>query len=150
MPRRIVPNSDCLALGARVRELRQEQGLSQGKLSKVGALSKGHLSNIERGFVNTTVGTVFDIAKTLQVLPMHVMCFGDSELEKFAEEFRTMPDEEQSKVLAELSRTLPGGVKVRGPGGTPPVMEPRKSAAADPAGDDADASSRSAVGVRGA
>jgi hypothetical protein len=94
--------------------------------------------------------TVFDIAKTLQVLPMHVMCFGDSELEKFTEELRTMPDEEQRKVLAELSRTLLGGVKVRSPGGTPPVMGSKQSADADPASNGAEGSSRSGVGVRGA
>jgi transcriptional regulator with XRE-family HTH domain len=111
MPRRAVPEPECLKLGARVRELRREQGLSIGALAEAGELSKGHLSNIERGHVNVTVGTVVDIAKTLEVLPLHVLCFGDSALENVIDELRAMPEKEQRKVLAKLSHTLFGGVE---------------------------------------
>jgi transcriptional regulator with XRE-family HTH domain len=114
MPRRAVPDPQCQKLGARVRELRQEQGLSIGALAEAGELSKGHLSNIERGHVNVTVGTVVHIAKTLEVVPLHVMCFGDSPLEKVIDELRAMPEKEQRKLLEELSRTLFGGVKRMG------------------------------------
>ena len=68
MPRRAKPDALSLAVGVRIRELREEQGLTMERLayeSDVG--SKGHLSNIERGLVRPTAHTLKALAERLGV-----------------------------------------------------------------------------------
>jgi transcriptional regulator with XRE-family HTH domain len=133
-----------------VRELREEQGLSIGNIAEASQQSKGHLSSIERGLVNPTVGTVLNIAEALQISAIHVMCFGESELVKFVLEWRALPEKFQRKVITKLSRTLLGGVKLRVRGGPPPMSTPKEAVGADRVGDDAEARNLGSLGVRGA
>ncbi len=68
MPRRAKPDALSLAVGARIRQLREEQGITMERLayeSDVG--SKGHLSNIERGLVHPTAHTLKALADRLGV-----------------------------------------------------------------------------------
>lgn len=68
MPRRAKPDALSLAVGVRIRELREEQGITMERLayeSDVG--SKGHLSNIERGLVRPTAHTLNALAERLGV-----------------------------------------------------------------------------------
>jgi transcriptional regulator with XRE-family HTH domain len=54
-----------LKVGARIRELRQEQRLSLFQLAKKSGVSKGHISSVERGLAVINVGTIDKLAKAL-------------------------------------------------------------------------------------
>jgi transcriptional regulator with XRE-family HTH domain len=56
-------------LGARIRELRLEKGLSQEKLADACGLHRSHMGEIERGNVNVTLSTLLAIAQKLQTTP---------------------------------------------------------------------------------
>jgi transcriptional regulator with XRE-family HTH domain len=69
MPRRSQPDPLALAIGTRVRALREEAGLTLEKLAYESELgSKGHLSSLERGLVMPTVQTLEKLAVRLGVL----------------------------------------------------------------------------------
>jgi len=77
MPRRAIPHPLALAVGERVRALRQEAGLTIEKLAFEASpsegegrfrISKGHLSSLERGLVMPTVATLDLLAARLEVL----------------------------------------------------------------------------------
>jgi transcriptional regulator with XRE-family HTH domain len=68
VPRRTKPDPLSQAVGARIRQLREELGITMETLaheSDVG--SKGHLSNIERGLVRPTAYTLNALAERLGV-----------------------------------------------------------------------------------
>jgi len=100
MPRRAKPNALALAVGRRIRALREEQGLTLEKLAfemDVGTKggSKGHLSSLEAGLVMPTVATLKAIADRLEVL--------------VADLVNDPADGDRAKLL-ELTRGLPSGV----------------------------------------
>lgn len=67
-----------LAVGMRIRQLREEQGITMERLayeSDVG--SKGHLSNIERGLVRPTAHTLKALADRLGVELADLVNFPD-------------------------------------------------------------------------
>lgn len=69
MPRRTKPDALALKIGRRIRELREEAGLTMEQLAYTSELgSKGHLSNLEKGLVMPTVATLETIAEGLGVL----------------------------------------------------------------------------------
>jgi transcriptional regulator with XRE-family HTH domain len=55
------------ALGAAIRQLRLERGISQEDLAHAAGVTTGTLSIIERGRSNPTWGTVREIARALEV-----------------------------------------------------------------------------------
>jgi transcriptional regulator with XRE-family HTH domain len=57
------------ALGARVRQLRLEAGLTQASLSQRSGLFRTHLSRIECGTANPTLAAIVSIAMALGVEP---------------------------------------------------------------------------------
>ncbi|HLK91600.1 MAG TPA: helix-turn-helix transcriptional regulator [Polyangia bacterium] len=68
MPRRTKPDALSLAIGARIRQLREEAGLTMEQLAFESELgSKGHLSNIERGLVRPTAHTLSLLSERLGV-----------------------------------------------------------------------------------
>jgi transcriptional regulator with XRE-family HTH domain len=68
VPRRAKPDALSLAIGARIRQLRDEMGLTMEQLAYESELSsKGHLSNIERGLVRPTAHTLGVLAERLGV-----------------------------------------------------------------------------------
>ncbi len=76
MPRRKVPDPLAARIGARIRELRQEAGLTLEKLayeSDVG--SKGFLSDVEKGLARPTVETLAAIATRLEVRLLDLVTF---------------------------------------------------------------------------
>lgn len=76
MPRRIAPDSLALAVGQRIREIRQENGLTIQELAETSELgSKGHLSNMERGLVRPNIHTLKQVADGLGVLPVDLITF---------------------------------------------------------------------------
>jgi transcriptional regulator with XRE-family HTH domain len=68
VPRRETPDPLAEAIGARIRELRRELGLTQERLAyEAGLNSKGHLSGIERGLVLPGLPTLRLLADRLGV-----------------------------------------------------------------------------------
>jgi DNA-binding XRE family transcriptional regulator len=55
------------ALGAAIRELRRERGITQEALAHQAELTVGHLSMIERGHANPSWGAVVGLANALGV-----------------------------------------------------------------------------------
>lgn len=66
----------ALAVGQRIRELREETGLSIQQLAETSEIgSKGHLSNMERGLVRPNVQTLKQVAEGLGVQPLDLLTF---------------------------------------------------------------------------
>ncbi len=95
MPRRAKPDPLALAVGKRIRALREEAELTQEQLAYTSELgSKGHLSNLEKGLVMPTVATLKAIADRLDMLVADLV---------------TDPREGDRAKLLELTRGLPAG-----------------------------------------
>lgn len=76
MPRRRTPDPLALAIGQRIRELREEQGLTAEKLAYESELgSKGFLSDIEKGLARPTVQTLAVLAERLGVELFDLLVF---------------------------------------------------------------------------
>ena len=76
MPRRNKPDELALQVGRRIKELREEEGLTIQELAETSKLgSKGHLSNLERGLARPNIQTLKQIANGLGVLPLDLMTF---------------------------------------------------------------------------
>ena len=58
---------DYTALGARIRESRENANLTQEKLAEVCTLSAAHIGHIERGTRIPSLDTIFKIAITLNI-----------------------------------------------------------------------------------
>lgn len=72
MPVRKEPHPELVAIGQRIRTIRERKGLTLEALAfeidgPESKMSKGMLSNIEHGRVNTGILTVIAIAKGLRV-----------------------------------------------------------------------------------
>ncbi|MRG98482.1 helix-turn-helix domain-containing protein [Polyangium spumosum] len=103
MPRRTEAKPFCLKVGARLRELRKERGLSLQDLAEASAISKGHLSSIEQGLAAITIETVERIARALDVPPFCVMTFpADDEVNRIADLARKVPKGDRRKVRKDL------------------------------------------------
>jgi transcriptional regulator with XRE-family HTH domain len=78
MPRRTKADPIATKIGARIRELREELGLTQEKLAyEAGLKSKGHLSGIEKGLVIPTLPTLALVAERLSVELVDLVTFPD-------------------------------------------------------------------------
>lgn len=55
------------ALGRRIIELRQAKALSQETLANLADVPTNQIGRIERGEINTTVSTIYAIAKALKM-----------------------------------------------------------------------------------
>jgi len=104
MPRRTTPSPTAAKVGARIRVLRLEKGLSLQHVAEVGQLSKGHLSSIEHGLAAITVETLERIARGLDVLSMDLCAFPeDDERARIADIVRKVPKKELPKLRRELA-----------------------------------------------
>src|SRR4051812_26311007 len=92
MPRRIAADTLTEAVGRRIRELRQQEGLTIQQLAESSEIgSKGHLSNIEHGLVRPNIYTVKQVADGLGVLPLDLLTFPEKSLrERLIEFTRTL------------------------------------------------------------
>ena len=107
MPRRTHTTPFTLAFGARMRDLRQELGLSLDQLSKKTGISKGHLSSIECGFAAITTETVVRIAKGLELSPLLFLAFpDDDELAAIVDLARQVPTTRLKKLRRILARWI--------------------------------------------
>lgn len=67
MPTRRTADSFAQKIGARIRDLRLQQGKSLEAMEAACGVSKGHLSSIERGYAVMNVVTLGRIARGLGV-----------------------------------------------------------------------------------
>lgn len=67
MPARTIADPFAQRIGERVRDLRLEQGKSLAAMEVASGVSKGHLSNIERGQVLVNIITLRNIARALGI-----------------------------------------------------------------------------------
>jgi transcriptional regulator with XRE-family HTH domain len=104
MPRRLEPDPLSLRIGARVRALRLERGLTLEKLAFESELgSKGHLSDLERGLLRPTVHTLKLLADHLEVELYDLLVFPDDGVRaKLLERLRHEPDASLRRLLAAL------------------------------------------------
>lgn len=65
-PAAMVPESTA-AIGAEIRALRRARGMTQGDLSEASQVSLSHVSAIERGVVNPSLGKIERLAEALAV-----------------------------------------------------------------------------------
>lgn len=61
-------------LGARIRDIRVEQGLSLRRLGLMTGVDYAYLSNIENGSANTTIDTLLKICAALDVEVFFTLC----------------------------------------------------------------------------
>jgi len=76
MPRREKADPLAVLIGARIKALREQLGLTQEKLAyEAGLKSKGHLSGIEKGLVIPTLPTLSLLADRLAVELLDLLTF---------------------------------------------------------------------------
>lgn len=106
MPRRAAPDPEAAAIGARIRALREEQDMGLEKLANAVEpdYSKGHLSNLERGYVMPTIATLRRIARALGVHVADLVIDPDgSDREKVFALTRSIPDATLKRLAKDLA-----------------------------------------------
>jgi transcriptional regulator with XRE-family HTH domain len=97
-----------MALGKKIRELREELGMSQAQLSAHGGLSQGYLSQLENDEVqHPSAAVIFRLAQALHIDPRVLMqAAGYTHLANGSEEqeYEVTVDPELLRFLARLPR----------------------------------------------
>ena len=98
-----------MALGEKIRELRDEFGMSQAQLSVQGGLSQGYLSQLENDEVqNPSAAVIFGLARALHVDPRVLMQAAGYEeagaSEADADEYEVTVDPDLLRFLAGFPR----------------------------------------------
>lgn len=97
-----------MALGKKIRQLREELGMSQAQLSTQGALSQGYLSQLENDEVqNPSAAVIFRLAQALHIDPRVLMqAAGYSHMVngEEQEEYEVTVDPELLRFLARFPR----------------------------------------------
>ena len=71
----ISEESFILNLGIHIRKLRDKKNMSQQDLANDCGMSKRQIGRIERGEINTTLGTIINIANALHIEPKDLLNF---------------------------------------------------------------------------
>lgn len=110
MPRRLRPSPLALAVGQRVRELREAAGLTLEKLAYESEIkSKGHLSDLERGLLNPTIDTLEKLAERLGVDLLDLVTFpASSPRQELVALTRELSPGSIRKLLRESRRAVTG------------------------------------------
>ncbi len=96
-----------MALGKKIKQLREELGISQAELSSHGGLSQGYLSQLENDEVqNPSAAVIFRLAQALNVDPRVLMDAAgyDSGANGSGSEFSVTVDPELLRFLARFPR----------------------------------------------
>jgi transcriptional regulator with XRE-family HTH domain len=97
-----------MALGKKIRQLREELAMSQAQLSALGRLSQGYLSQLENDEVqNPSAAVIFRLAQALHIDPRVLMqAAGYNHLSNGSseEEYEVTVDPELLRFLARLPR----------------------------------------------
>ena len=68
-------NEVIALLGARIAMIRKKQGLSQSQLAFESGIRINQIGRIERGEINTSISSLFSIAKSLNIKPHELINF---------------------------------------------------------------------------
>ena len=68
-----MPLNPLTAFGTRLRELREERGLSQEKLAEMADLHRNYVGQLERGRSNVSLLTIVRLARSLNVKPVKLV-----------------------------------------------------------------------------
>src|SRR5438270_12418116 len=101
------PDELAARVGARIRSLRDEKAMTFDTLVEQTGLGRCYVSELERGLVVPTVGTLARVARALDVTIADLV-LGDTERERLFDEVRGAP--------ATKVRELRERVRVRAPG----------------------------------
>jgi transcriptional regulator with XRE-family HTH domain len=97
-----------MALGKKIRGLREELGMSQAQLSGQGRLSQGYLSQLENDEVqNPSAAVIFRLAQALHVDPrvlMQAAGYNHMANGESPEEYEVTVDPELLRFLAQIPR----------------------------------------------
>jgi transcriptional regulator with XRE-family HTH domain len=72
MPSRHALDPFAVQVGERLRELREKKKMSRKALAEASGISRGHLSELERGKVIMAIGTLARLATALRVPPFRL------------------------------------------------------------------------------
>lgn len=100
-PRRTEPDPIAARVGERIRALRGETKFSFDAFVEETGLGRGYVSELERGLVVPTIGTLARVARALEVTIADLVC-GESDRERLFEELRGQP----SSVVREVRDLL--------------------------------------------
>lgn len=70
------------AFGKIIKQLRQEQGLSQQELADYSEVDRSYISDLERGRYNPTIQTIFKLSEILKVKPHDLIALVDKAFKK--------------------------------------------------------------------
>ncbi len=98
-----------MTLGKKIRELREELGMSQAQLAAQGGLSQGYLSQLENDEVqNPSAAVIFRLARALHVDPRALMLaagYGEAgTAEESASSYDLTVDPDLLRFLAKMPR----------------------------------------------
>ena len=94
-----------MALGKKIRGLREELGMSQAQLSGQGRLSQGYLSQLENDEVqNPSAAVIFRLAQALHIDPRVLMQAAGYNHGETPEEYEVTVDPELLRFLAQIPR----------------------------------------------
>lgn len=62
-----------LSLGAKIREIRKEKGLSQEALADLAGLDRSYMGHIERGEKNVTLTKIYQVSDALDISPKDLL-----------------------------------------------------------------------------
>ena len=62
-----------ILFGKRLRELREQAGLSQESLAELSGLDRTYVSGCERGKRNSTLESIFKLSRALRVAPAQLL-----------------------------------------------------------------------------
>jgi transcriptional regulator with XRE-family HTH domain len=104
VPRRAEPDPEALVIGQRIRQLREQADLGLEELAHAADFSKGHLSNLERGYVMPTVAILRVLADALEVLVADLVIDPEgSDREKLFDLTRSVPKGTIKKLVKDLA-----------------------------------------------
>jgi transcriptional regulator with XRE-family HTH domain len=91
-------------VGARIRELRLEADFTFDAFVEETGLGRGYVSELERGTVVPTIGTLAKVAKALELSLADLVAIGDTRREKLFFETRELDDRQLESILREIKR----------------------------------------------
>jgi transcriptional regulator with XRE-family HTH domain len=91
-------------VGARIRELRLEAEFTFDAFVEETGLGRGYVSELERGTVVPTIGTLAKVAKALQLTLADLVAIGDTRREKLFVETRGLADAQVEAILRDLKK----------------------------------------------
>jgi transcriptional regulator with XRE-family HTH domain len=91
-------------VGARIRELRLEAEFTFDAFVEETGLGRGYVSELERGTVVPTIGTLAKVAKALQLTLADLVAIGDTRREKLFCETRDLDDAQVDAVLRDVKK----------------------------------------------